>query len=113
MVGRKTTQESKVPEFLKYCDLRVKAGYLSALFGGDGEALNYVENNSKNRKSPRWIISPPGFGNTKIESLTENLESYMEEIKALLLEFGIKSRETKEQNSIENDKYNKNLKMII
>jgi len=109
MVGKKITQESRVPDFLKYCNLRVKASYLSALFGGDGEALNYVENDSITRKSSRWIISPPGFGNTKIESLTENLEIYLNEIKILLLEFGIESRDTKNQTSIDHEKYNLDL----
>jgi DNA-directed RNA polymerase beta subunit len=104
MVGKKTTQPSKVPDFIKYCNLRVKASYLSALFGGNGEALNYVEKTSSNRKSSRWQISSPGFGNTKIESLTENLELYFNEIKDLLSEFGIKSRKILKQSSIEHEK---------
>lgn len=97
IVGIKTTQESRVPEFIKFCNLQVKASYLSALFGGDGETLTYIENNTLTRKSSRWQISPPGFGNTKIESLAKNLELYLDEIKGLLSEFGINSRKTQEQ----------------
>ncbi len=109
MVGRKTTQESKVPEFIKHCNLKVKSSYLSALFGGDGEALNYTKKNSSTRKSPRWSVVAPGFGNTKIESLTENLESYFTEIKNLLLEFGINSRNTINDSGAEQKKYNQTL----
>ncbi len=109
MVGRKTTQESKIPQFLQLCSLRVKASYLSALFGGDGDALNYVYKKDITRKSPRWSISPPGFGNTKVESLKDNLENYLEEIRKMLLEFGIETRDIKEQSSTENDEYNQEL----
>lgn len=103
MVGKKTTQTSKVPEFLKYCDLKIKAAYLSAVFGGDGESMNYYH------KSSRWSKNPPGFGNTKIKSLAKNLENYIDEIKLLLLEFGVSSGKTAKQSSTEDKKYNDSL----
>jgi DNA-directed RNA polymerase beta subunit len=107
VVGNKTKQMSNVPEFISHSSLEVKASYLSAVFGGDGEALSYVENNE--RENTRWVANPPGFGNTKIESLSENLESYMNGLKELLLEFGIESCDVKEQSSVNHKEFNKGL----
>ena len=85
--GNKTKQESYLPQFVKNGSKTIKQSFLSAIFGGDGSALWYS-------KCPSgYKVEAPSFCLTKESYLTENLEQYLNDIKSLLLEFGIESYE--------------------
>lgn len=85
IIGKNNVKYSEVPQFLKYCNISTKAAYLSGLFGGNynSSVLSIKKNKSK--------INAPSFKYIKVKSLEINLIEYLENIKTLLLEFGIQS----------------------
>jgi DNA-directed RNA polymerase beta subunit/intein/homing endonuclease len=89
VIGKKTDKIYNVPEFIKDCDKKIKSSYLSALFGGDGSSLTYRQDISKTKNI--WRVNAPYFCASKKKTMTDNIESYLTDIKNLLKEFDIET----------------------
>jgi intein/homing endonuclease len=83
--GNKTKQLSILPNFVINGNLETKRAFLSAIFGGDGSSLWY------SKCLNRYKLESPSFCLSKDVLLEENLENYLNDIKNLLFEFGIKT----------------------
>lgn len=77
--GRKTTQQIHLPNWIVYGSHEIKSSFLRALFDDEG-----------------WVGVTPGnftigFAQNKKEDLIGNHRKYMEQIKSMVQEFGIKT----------------------
>ncbi|ADG13465.1 protein of unknown function UPF0027 [Methanocaldococcus infernus ME] len=80
-IGKKTEVSYKVPEWIKEAPLWIKRNFLAGLFGADGSKIFFK----------RYTPLPISLTQSKISSLKENLLSYLEDIREILLEFGVES----------------------
>ena len=88
--GNKTTQPSFIPEIALYGNLKTKASFLSAVFGGDGSQLVCrIKVNDDGSKTS--TIDSPRLKLTKYEPFKESLTNFLNGIKSLLNDLGIES----------------------
>ena len=85
-VGKKTTQEFDVPQWVLSGEPGVKRAYLAALFGAEGSTP------TKDRGSKSRLLRPIVLTMCKIEPTTAN--QYFANLQKMLLELGIKASVT-------------------
>ncbi|MBI2646989.1 hypothetical protein HYW99_00770 [Candidatus Woesearchaeota archaeon] len=82
--GNKTNQSFFVPKWIIKGDKEIRRAYLKGIFATEG----YIYSTRINNVKTRWRI---GLEQYKIEMLKDEGKKYMEEIRTMLKEFGIKS----------------------
>ncbi|MDO8538737.1 MAG: DNA-directed RNA polymerase subunit B'' [archaeon] len=86
--GDKTLQESIIPEWIKNSRKLVKKEFLSAYFGSEMTTPKIDKRNGK-------IFLQPAYSLNKAKNLEQNGLKFVEEIKQLLEEFGVKTKSAK------------------
>ncbi|MFA4720536.1 ATP-dependent protease LonB [Pyrococcus kukulkanii] len=89
-VGKKTTQEIKVPPFVMVSKDTIRE-FLRGLFDSDGSVYNYGKK--------RYLEGTLSFSITTTPNLVENRRKFLEEIKLLLLVLGIKANSISEKKT--------------
>jgi len=89
-IGNKILQPLEVPAWIKKSDIRIKKEFLASLFGAEMNKPR-LDKRKYNRKS----FNSPTFSMNKVEELKENGVSFMNELRCLLKEFGIRTSEPK------------------
>lgn len=85
LVGNKTNIPFEIPLWVRHGSNAVMSAYLQGLFDGEG---SIHETRGKNNAPSRWRIS---FAMCKNENILDSGFLFMEQIRSLLLEFGIVS----------------------
>jgi DNA-directed RNA polymerase beta subunit len=82
--GKRTTQNSSIPNFILNGDKEVQRSFLSGIFGGDGSKVRYdiIRNNVEQIEIKNLVMS-------KDKEHVESLVKFMEEIKIMLNKFDI------------------------
>ncbi len=94
ILGNKTRQEVRVPEWIKKSNLVIKRLFLAGFFGAEM---------STPKTSSKTSFFCPTIDQNKIEALSQNARDFLIEISLLLEEFGIKKTAISEMD----DFYNK------
>ncbi|MBI2629049.1 DUF87 domain-containing protein [Candidatus Pacearchaeota archaeon] len=83
ITGDKVTKESKIPIWIKMANTKVKAEFLSALMGSDGQTITKAKNAKGDFNAVRFSFN-------KLERLDKNAVDFATEIKELFEDLGIK-----------------------
>lgn len=110
MLGKKTTQLSKLPSFLINSPVSFIREFLGGLFGGDGETTYYYDTNYK-------TFTKVGFSQTILKQFQSSLETTFNLLICLMKKVGVNSKIVRIRNSVSRphvqDLYNDFPRIII
>lgn len=104
--GDKTSQSTNIPDWVKKADEKIKAEFLAALMGSDGQVISKARNAVGDFNAIRFSFN-------KLEKLEKEAFEYANEIKQLFESLGIKiSRISKREGNIRKNG-DKTIKIVI